>query len=187
MHPHLHSIALTLLVLGAASSYAQTPAVEEPPQQQIASSNADPAWRPSDDQLKSVESVTRKYFALRDSGKVEQAYALVSPRQKQYLSFSTFSRLVEEFNSKAGSSEGRTLRKFTWYRDTPQAGPGLYVAVDFSSKFEKLALHCGYVVWQEQSDGSFLQVREEVNVIDNETMAKLGPERLTQVRAQFRC
>jgi hypothetical protein len=188
MHPHLRSIAFAFLVLGAEFSYAQVPAVDEPPpQQQIASSNADQAWRPSDDQRKAIESVTRRYFALRDSGKVEQAYALVSPRQKQYLPLSTFSRLVDEFNAKAGAAQTRTLRKVTWYKDTPQAGPGLYVAVDFSSKFENLALHCGYIVWQEQPDGSFLQVREDVNVIDNATMSKLGPERLAQVRAQFRC
>jgi Protein of unknown function (DUF4019) len=187
MHRHLHSVVFSFLVLGTELSHAQATAVEEPPQQQIASSNADQAWRPSIEQRKAIEAITQNYFALRDGGKMEQAYALVSPRQKQYLSYSTFSRLAEEFNSKAGAAQGRTLRKITWYRDTPQAGPGLYVAVDFSSKFENLALHCGYVVWQEQPDGSFLQVREEVNVIDNATMARLGPERLAQVRTQFGC
>lgn len=63
----------------------------------------------------------------------------------------------------------------------------MFVAVDYSSQFEKLALHCGYLVWQEQPDGSFLQIREEANVIDNATMAKLKPEQLDALRAQFRC
>jgi hypothetical protein len=187
MQTRLRSVALFLLALGTGLSFAQPLAVEEQPQQVIASSNADQTWRPSDDQRKAIESVTRSYFALKDGGKAEQAYALVSPRQKQYLSFTTFSRLVEDFNAKAGAAQGRNLRKVTWYRDTPQSGPGLYVAVDFTGSFENLALHCGYVVWHEQSDGSFLQVREEVNVIDKETMAKLGTERLAQVRMQFRC
>jgi hypothetical protein len=100
---------------------------------------------------------------------------------------SNFTQLLEGFNANAGKPQGRFLRKVTWYKDTPQAGPGLYVAVDYSSKFERLALHCGYVVWHEQPEGSFLQVREEMNVIDNATMAKIKPEQLESVRAQFRC
>ncbi len=158
-----------------------------PPLQQIASTNPDPSWRPSDAQRSSIEVVTKAYFTVRDSNKAEAAYAFLSERQKQYVPFPTYSRMLEEFNAKAGEVQDRTLRKLTWYKDTPQAGPGLYVAVDFSSKFSGLALHCGYIVWHEQSDGSFLQVREEVNLIDNATMAKLKPEQLESVRKQFRC
>lgn len=188
MHKPLLTIVLTLALTSGGAAHSQAPgAPTEPPQQQIASTNANQSWRPTDTQRQSIESVTRDYFALRDAGKAEQAYALVSPRQKQYLPLPTFTRLIEEFNVKAGAPQGRTLRKITWYKDTPQAGPGLYVAVDYSSRFENLALHCGYVVWQEQPDGSFLQVREEVNVIDNDMMAKLKPEQLESIRAQFRC
>jgi hypothetical protein len=188
MHALLRIVTLALALALGGAAHAQAPVAQaEPPQQQIASSNPDSAWRPSDAQRQAVEVVTREYFALRDSGKAERAYAFVSQRQKQFLPEATFTRLVEEFNSKAGAAQGRSLRKITWYKDTPQAGPGLYVAVDFSSRFENLALHCGYIVWHEQPDGSFLQVREEVNVIDNATMAKLRPDQLESVRAQFRC
>jgi hypothetical protein len=164
-----------------------TDAQAQPPQQQVASSNADSTWRPSDAQRQAIEAITQSYFALRDTGKIAQAYAYLSPRQKQSLPTETFSRLVEEFNAKAGAPQGRSLRRVTWYKDTPQAGPGLFVAVDFTGRFENLALHCGYIVWQEQTDGSFLQVREEVNVIDNATMAKLKPEQFEAARAHFRC
>ena len=188
MHTPLRTIALTLALNcgGAAHSQALVAPVELP-QQQIASTNANQSWRPTDAQRQTIETVTRDYFALRAAGKVERAYALISPRQKQNLPLPTFTRLIEEFNVKSGAPQGRTLRKITWYKDTPQAGPGLYVAVDYSSRFENLAFHCGYVVWQEQPDGSFLQVREEVNVIDNAMMANLKPEQLESIRAQFRC
>lgn len=188
MQPPLRFIALTLALSCGGSAYGQAPS--DPaglPQQQIASSNADSSWRPTDEQRRTIDAATRDYFALRDSGKAEQAYALLSPRQKQYLPLATFTQLIEEFNAKAGTPQGRTMKKVTWYKDTPQAGPGLFVAVDYSSKFENLALHCGYVVWQEQSDGTFLQVREEVKLIENSMMAKLKPEQLESVRAQFRC
>ena len=57
----------------------------------------------------------------------------------------------------------------------------------FSSEFQNLALQCGYVVWQEQPDGSFAIVRKEDNVIEKTTMTKLKPEDLERIRAQFRC
>jgi hypothetical protein len=187
--PRSFLLALALLcgapVFGQESGIPDSP--EEAPRQQIAPTNSDPAWRPSDGQRHLIEAVTKAYFAKRDSNKADEAYAFLSPRQRQYLPISAFSRMLEDFNSKAGQVQGRTLRTVTWYKDTPQAGQGLYVAVDFSSAFSNLALHCGYVVWHEQPDGSFLQVREEVNLIDNATMAKLKPEQLANVRTQFRC
>ena len=127
------------------------------------------------------------YFAARDTNKPDEAYAYHSPRLTQHQPLSTFGQRLKEFNAKAGAVQARRLRVVTWYKDTPQTGPGLYVAVDYSSDFANLALHCGYVVWHEQADGSFLQVREEENVIDNATMAKLKPGELERIRAQFRC
>ena len=174
----------------AAQDQEVKPAAERAaasPQQTIASSNADPAWRPSPEQRASIETVTLAYFAARDANKPNEAYAFLSPRQKQYLPSGAFQKLVEEFNAKAGAVQARRLRRITWYKDTPQAGPGLYVAVDYSSDFANLALHCGYLVWHEQPDGSFLQVREEANTIDRETMMKLKPADVDKVRAQFRC
>jgi hypothetical protein len=190
MHKLSHAFlsATVLLCCSVALGQANTAdTATQRPLQQIASTNSDAAWRPSVEQRHSVETVTKAYFANRDAGRADDAYAFLSPRQQQEVPFRTFSRLLEEFNAKAGEVQSRTLRKVTWYKDTPQAGPGLYVAVDFSSKFSGLALHCGYVVWHQQLDGSFLQVREEVNLIDNATMAKLKPEQLESVRAQFRC
>jgi hypothetical protein len=159
----------------------------EPTRQNIASTNADPAWRPSPEQRASIEATTGAYFAARDSSKAGEAYGFLSTRQKQYQSPSDFQRRIEEFNAKAGTVQARRVRAITWYKDTPQSGPGLYVAVDYSSDFPNLALHCGYLVWHEQPDGKFLQVREEENVIDKATMAKLKPSDLEKVRAQFRC
>jgi Protein of unknown function (DUF4019) len=157
------------------------------PIQNIASSNADALWRPTPIQLNRIESTTKTYFAARDSNKFEDAYSQLSSRQKQFLTFPAYKKVLEEFNSNAGQTKGRELRVITWYKDTAQSDPGLYVAVDFASAFENLALHCGYVVWQEQQDGSYLLVREEVNVIDNTTMAKLKPGDLEKVYAQYRC
>jgi hypothetical protein len=127
------------------------------------------------------------YFAARDEGRLEAAYGKFAPSQKATVSFDYWRGAMESFNSRSGGVTARSIRKVTWYKDAPQGPPGLYAAVDFSSKAPKLALHCGFVVWQEQPDGSFAVVREEDNVIDRVTEAKLKPGDLERIRAQFRC
>ena len=102
------------------------------------------------------------------------------------MPFQTYRASVAAFNTKAGAVTARSLRKITWYKDAPQ-GPGVYAAVDFSSEFQNLALHCGYVVWQEQLDGSFAIVREENNVIEKTMVTTLKPGDLERIRAQYRC
>jgi hypothetical protein len=187
--PKYFFVAVFFLLSSVTSGQEQNTSAfaSQLPQQQIASTNLDAAWRPSSAQHDSIDSTTKAYFAAQDANKAEAAYAFLSERQKKYVPFGLFSRMLDDFNTKAGELQSRTLRKVTWYKDTPQAGPGLYVAVDFSSNFSGLALQCGYVVWNEQPDGSFLQVREEVNLIDNATMAKLKPGQLEQIRTQFHC
>ncbi|QJW85279.1 hypothetical protein HK414_23455 [Ramlibacter terrae] len=50
-----------------------------------------------------------------------------------------------------------------------------------------MALHCGYLIWQVQADGTFALAREEENVIDRATAARLQPAQSEQLRAQFGC
>lgn len=171
----------------AADQQDTTAAPAALPQQNVASTNADPVWRPSAQMRAAVENVTRAYFQAWDANRAEDAYAFLSPGQKQHVPLADFERHLGEFNAKAGALRGRHLRAVTWYKDTPQAGPGLYVAVDYSADFANFALQCGYLVWHEQVDGSFLQVRQEINVIDKDTMSKLDPLAFQKVRAQFRC
>jgi hypothetical protein len=181
-------LAAVLAANAAVAVSAESPPAKapDPPTEVIAPANADPAWRPSEQQRAAIDRLTRTYFAALDAGKADEAFRFLSSRQKQYVPFDAYQRMLEEFNAKAGPVQARRMRKITWYKDTPQ-GQGLYVAVDYSSDFTNLALHCGYLVWQEQTDGTFLLTREETNVIDRATMDKLKPEVVQQIRAQFRC
>jgi hypothetical protein len=157
------------------------------PPQTVSPSNADADWRPTDTQIRRVLHETTVYFAARDEGRLEAAYDKFSPSQKATVPFASWRNAIESFNSRSGGVTARSMRKVTWYKDPPQGRPGVYAAVDFSSDAPNLALHCGFVVWQEQSDGSFGVVREEDNVIDRATEAKLKPGDLDRIRAQFRC
>jgi hypothetical protein len=179
----LCSFSVAAVAQDAKSSGSESPAE---PSQSVSSSNRDTAWRPTSSQVELIQAQTLSYFAARDAGRFEEAYARFSPSQKATVPFETWRASVAAFNTKAGAVTARSLRKVTWYKDAAQ-GPGVYAAVDFSSEFQNLALHCGYVVWQEQPDRSFAIIREENNVIDKSMVAKLKPGDLERIRAQFRC
>jgi hypothetical protein len=151
----------------------------------VSVANPDRNWRPTPAQVQLVERQTHAYFSAKDARRYQDAYALFSPTQRQTLPFERWSANAEAFNSKAGEVRNRSIKKITWYKDPPSGGPGVFAAVDFSSQFANVDVHCGYVAWQEQGDGSFLLVREEENFIDNATARNLKPGELERFRARF--
>ncbi len=157
------------------------------PEIAVAASNRDASWRPSPQQIALAERLTLAYFAAKDAGKYDEAYAYLSPVQKQNVSFERWTSMAGEINAKLGAVQGRSIRKITWYKDPPNVVPGVYAAVDYSSEFANTALHCGFVAWHEQADGSFLLQREEQNFIDRADLQKMKPGEMEKVRAQFRC
>jgi hypothetical protein len=146
-----------------------------------------PKWQPGGDQKERVEAQSRKYFSLRQGGQYQEAYAMLTPAQQQQIPFARWSFLAQDFNARAGQLVSLDIKKITWYHNPPQAAPGTYAAVDFSGAYANTSLYCGYIVLNEQADGSFLIVREEQNVIDNETASKLKPGELDALRLQFKC
>ena len=141
----------------------------------------------SEEQIKRVEGLTSKYFAAKDQGRYQEAYDMQAASQKAVAPFAQFKERVEAFNARAGAARNRSVKKVTWYRNPPQVAPGLYAAVDFTSEFANLVVHCGFVAWHQQPDGNFLVVREEENSVDKVTAHKMTTESLDEVRAQFRC
>ena len=189
---HMRKLVLSLtLVFPVASSLGQTvkapPAGAAPPPQVVSPSNRDADWRPTDSQINRVQEETMAYFAARDEGRLEVAYGKFSPSQRATVSLDSWRGAIEFFNATSGGVTARVLRKVTWYKDAPQGGLGVYAAVDFTSQAPNLALHCGFLVWQEQPDASFSVAREEDNMIDRALEAMLKPGDLERIRAQFGC
>ena len=151
----------------------------------VAVGNRDRNWRPTPAQVQLVERQTYSYFTAKDARKYQDAYVMFSSAQKQTVPFEGWRARVDSFNSNAGEVRSRTIKRITWYKDPPSVDPGVYAAVDFSSQFANINVHCGYVVWHEQADGSLALVREEENFIDRETEAKMKPGDLEQARAKF--
>ena len=118
------------------------------------------------------------YFAAKDGGRYDAAYAWFAPSVQAYLTPELYRAQTAEFNAGAGKGERRIVT-LTWERDPPEApAPGLYVAADFMSRFANLRLHCGYLMWHREADGQFRIVREEQSFLDNAAASRLTPERL---------
>jgi len=191
----LSSAAAFWISLALSSVQAQSSA--SPPEERraavasvpqvVASSNQDTQWQPTTEQREQVVRDVLGYLAAKDERRFPDAYALFAPSQKAAVPFDRWEADMRAFYGSAGQAQGRTLNKVTWYKNPANAQPGIYAAVDFSSRFAELSLHCGFVALRQQMDGSFWVVREEENSISKREMAKLTPEALQRIRAQYRC
>ena len=173
----------TMLVLRQDIECGVASSAEPPP---VAQSGAAPRMA-TPEQVRRVEQQTRLYFEAKDHGRYTGAYDLMAASLKQGITFETWKGKAEAFNAKAGAIERRTISKITWYYNPPDVEPGLYAAVDFTSKFAGVDIHCGFLAWREQLDGKFVLVREEENYLDKQTQQKLKPGDLEKVRQQFNC
>lgn len=144
-------------------------------------------WKPSAEQIKRVENATRLYLSLKDGGKYASAFAMLSPGLQAATPLEVWKFNAEAFQKKSGVSLQRKIKKIGWLHNPPKAAPGNYAAVDFSSRFANINIHCGFLAWQEQADGSFKIVREEQNYIDKPTEHRVTPENLQKMRERFGC
>ncbi len=172
--------------LASTAAIAQQPPADLPPQQ-VSPSFQDAKSRPTGVQARSVVERTYAYFAAKDSGRFADAYSNFSPSQKQTVPFNGWKTQLESFYRTAGSVQGRTIQKITWYKDPPNTAPGVYAAVDFTGQFPNLSLYCGFVAWRQQDDGALEIVREEANSIEKSVAEKMTPEMMQRARSQFRC
>ncbi|MBK0394868.1 DUF4019 domain-containing protein [Ramlibacter algicola] len=181
----MHLIRFLVLVLLAGAAMANPLNGEVPIV--LAPVNADKDWMPSAEQVRHVVEQSRRYFAARDAGRFDAAFRQYAPTQKAQVSFDGWRKGVQEFNQRAGGVRSRKLLRITWYKDPPQARPGVYAAVDFASTTAKLALHCGYLVWREQDDGKLGIVREEDNVLDPPSLAQVPVEKVRALKKAMHC
>jgi len=128
------------------------------------------------------------YFAARDAGRYEEAYGYIAPSMRAYLTPELYRQQIEPFNRGAGAVRQRLVTRMTWYRDPPDApSPGLYVAADFVSRFEDLFLHCGYLMWHQEADGTWKLAREEQTFVDTRTAEQMAPENRGTLPRQMGC
>jgi len=130
------------------------PAAAPSPVPQI--TNAPDGWQPSRDDQATVERQTYRYLSSKAAGEYTAAYAMFSDSMKGATHFDTWQTQTQSFKAKAGRLLIRHVRKITWYKDPPSAPlPGIYVAVDYSSEFDHVPIHCGYVAWYRRPNGDY--------------------------------
>jgi hypothetical protein len=145
-------------------------------------------WEPSEGDQQAVLAATYAYFAARDRGLYSEAWSMLTDSMKQKSPIAEWQRSAADFNAAAGAVRARRVVEITWYNNPPDAArPGVYAAADYSGEFDRLEFVCGYVMWQLQPDGSFRLTREEQNLLDKATAAKLASIDRQPLRAQMGC
>lgn len=153
----------------------------------VSSNNANLIWQPTPEQRATAVSTATAYFAAKDAGRYEDAYAYFSTEQKAMVPFERWQSSSRKLADSAGQAGGRTLVQVTWYNDAKDAPPGVFAAVDYRAEFANMAIYCGFLALAAQADGSFQVIREELNVISKEEIKALAPDVIAQFQAQAGC
>lgn len=142
-------------------------------------------WGPSDAERAAVERLTYQYFSAKDQGNYSEAFQMLRPDSARLEAWMEGAR---KFNAQAGKVLDRRIKKVTWHKDPPASQlPGVYAAVDYSSRFENIDVHCGYIVWHHSGDGTFRLMREEQNYIDKKTQQEIDEHALAAFKSRFGC
>lgn len=162
--------------------------VNEALQQSLAPAKpAAASWQPSAVQKSRIEELSKAYFADKDAARYREAWQLLGAGLRQQWTFEQWRDAMTGSAARAGAVQQRELKKVTIYRSSQSGTPGTYAAVDFTGRFSNADTYCGYLVWSEQADGSFLLMREEENYIYKPTDALLTPEQRARIRVSYRC
>ncbi|MEO7178273.1 MAG: DUF4019 domain-containing protein [Allosphingosinicella sp.] len=144
-------------------------------------------WQPGPADMKAVLDLTARYFAARDSGRYRDAWNLLTPTMQEMTPLPQWQAAQAHFNDRASGGLGREPVAVTWYDNPPDADvAGIFAAVDFVGKADKLAIICGYLVWLRQPDGSWRLTREEEGSLDRGPIPS-NAEQLAQAKSAMGC
>jgi hypothetical protein len=157
-----------------AAPHAQTIAADAPRQVNV-STDSTPGWVPSREQEDAAGKAATTFLALMDSGKAGEAYALLAEENRAQMPYADFSEGLARFNAEAGAVIERRQVVTTWTKDPPSAPvPGVYAAIDLTSRFARIDRHCGYLIlYQPPAGGAFRVMREEDSYMDNATARQI--------------
>jgi hypothetical protein len=145
-------------------------------------------WEPGPADMKAILDLTGRYFEARDSGRYRDAWNLLTPSMQEMIPFPQWQSDHKPFNDRAGGGLRREPVKVSWYDNPANAQvAGIFAAVDFVGKADKLRIICGYLVWLRQADGSWRLMREEEGSIEDGPGVTLTPEQLAQNKAAIGC
>jgi hypothetical protein len=164
-----------LLCLSPGAVFSQEAA---PPRVVSVTPDSEQGWVPPQELEQQARKTASDFLADEDSGRVQEAYALIVDIGKKDVPFAEFSDRIAKFNAEAGAVAGRHVTKLTWTKNPARAPmPGIYAALDLVSRFANIDRHCGYLVlYQAPAGGAFQVMRDESNYLLNATAAGMTPE-----------
>ena len=172
--------ALPLSAVQVANTGVQVPQIEE--------SELEAKWEPSEqDQLK-IKLLSYQYFQAKDNSDYKTAFEVYAESAKAIIDFDDWKANLVKFYTVAGTGISRTPTRITWYNNPANASvSGIFAAIDYSSTFANINIHCGYLMWHKKDDGNFELIREEQNYLDTTTQKKLSESEITDIKAKFGC
>ena len=129
---------------------------------------------PSEADSAEIQRLSSRYFEHMDRKEYDAMYAMFTDGMRATAPFREWRTFMRESRRDWGKLEHRAQANVTWYNDPPNAPrPGLYVAVDYVSRYAELAQHTEFLVWYRERDGMpFALTRHETNAVDKASAAK---------------
>jgi hypothetical protein len=145
-------------------------------------------WEPAEEDQLRIKLLSYQYLQAKESQDYEAAFAAFSDTTAAAIDFKSWKANQRKFKAAAGAEVSSLFTRVTWY-DNPSNAPlsGIFAAVDYSSVYANISIHCGYLMWHKKDDGSFELIREEQNHIDNATQKKLSAGEIADIKAKFGC
>jgi len=167
--------AASLSLTGPAKSQ-ETQRGEPAPRVVNVTSDSETGWVPSVELEGQALAAVAAFYAALERGDDAAVYGMMDGLLKVDLPEDQSTDENKAFRKLAGATVSRRFNQVTWTKDSPSAPqPGVYVALDITAKYEKVARFCGYIVLH-QSDASapFLVSRVESNYIANSDVASMS-------------
>lgn len=156
-----------------------------PPAQAGEAAPAD--WQASEQDVREITALTRRFFAAIDSGDAETAHGLWSDDLQAETPLDERRRGIEAFRQQAGLPGAAPVTRLTWYVNPEGAPrPGIYVAVDYERFYANLTMNCGYLIWYREADGRYRLTRQEDSVMAR-SAGTAAADQLVQLRQSSRC
>lgn len=135
-----------------------------------------------------VKAVSIAYLRQRSEGAFEQAYGTFSEAMRTFQPLEEWKKQNSDFNAAAGKRKSTSVWRITVYDNPPNAPePGIYVAADYESEFERVPFQCGYLIWFQTTEERFAITREESGSLPLTLVERLPKEQIAEIRRQFGC
>ena len=138
----------------------------------------------------SAKHLTLEYLSAKNLDEYKKAYSMLTVNMQELSSFDKWKTRESNYAQNVGGELKTDIWRMTIYNNPPNSPkPGLYIAADYESEFEKSSIHCGFIIWYASNDNlnDFKVMREEYGNISNDIFAKLSVSELPNVRQQIGC